>query len=163
MLCRPMSNLGSGRVSGSLQGRFFIFCGVTNTINTLSQCIVYMYQHCIKHIKHTNKHTNFCGVTITINSLSRCICAPSLHKKASEHTSQKRPHIGGESLQIEAVSNWLGLFFCRCLRRPNQLKFTSEFERRWPVPLYWAPPKLNTISMIRRSLMVLKRFFLKDR
>ena len=123
MLCRPMSNLGSGRVSGSLQGRFFIFCGVTNTINslsqcivymyqhcikhrnkhtnfcgvtntinTLSQCIVYMYQHCIKHIKHTNKHTNFCGVTNTINSLSRCICAPSLHKKASEHTSQKRSH-----------------------------------------------------------------------
>ena len=92
MLCRPMSSLGSGRVSGSLQGRFFIFCGVTNTINTLSQCIVYMYQHCIKHIKHTNKHTNFCGVTNTINSLSRCICAPSLHKKASEHTSQKRSH-----------------------------------------------------------------------
>ena len=121
-----MSSLGSGRVSGSLRGRFFIFSGVTNTINTLSQCIVYMYQHCIKHIKHTNKHTNFCcvtntnkslpqcivymhqpckkhikhtnkhtnlcGVTNTINTLSQYICALTLHKKASEHISQKSSH-----------------------------------------------------------------------
>ena len=148
-----MSSLGSGRVSGSLRGRFFIFCGVTNTINSLSQCIVYMYQHCIKH---RNKHTNFCGVTNTINSLSQCICAPTLHKKASEHTSQK---------DVRKCSHWRWKFTnrgCFQLARPVLLQMFEEAKptqvyvwiwEKVASALYWALPKLNTISMIRRSLM----------
>ena len=126
-----MSSLGSDRVSGSLQGRFFIFSGVTNTINSLSQCI----------------------------------CALTLHKKASEHTSQK---------DVRKRSHWRWKFTnrgCFQLARPVLLQMFEEAKptqvyvwiwEKVASALYWALPKLNTISMIRRSLMekmVLNRFF----
>ena len=160
-----MSSLGSGRVSGSLRGRFFIFSGVTNTINTLSQCICVHVPTLHKTHKTYKQTHKLLLCHNTINSLSQCICALTLHKKASEHTSQK---------DVWKSSHWRWKFTnrgCFQLARPVLLQMFEEAKptqvyvwiwEKVASALYWALPKLNTISMIRRSLrekMTWNRFF----